>query len=208
MLSRITQIVWIIVLVIVSSLTGWLLWNNLFPEEEEQFSINTDQATVVKEIRELSRLETTTFTLEKIIEADTQTNESSPFQDFFVGDRLLLIAHGQVIAGFDLQTISEDAIQIEGTSIQIEMPAPEILVSRLDNEKTRVYDRDTGIFVRQDPELESEARVAAENSIREGACEADILGQATLSGEKQITILLEAFGFEEVSIQIPEGQCI
>jgi hypothetical protein len=205
MINKLNTIVWIIVILLLMGVGGYFLWQT--QQETSPFYVNLDQAAVVKEMRELERLETATFTLEKIIEAGKTTTTGTSLEEFFVGDKLLLIAHGQVIAGFDMQNMGENDIQIEGQSITMNLPAPEILVSRLDNEKTQVYDRDQGIFTKGDKDLESEARRNAEIAIRQAACESGILEQARQNGVKQIRSLLQALNFTNVTVNAPEGRC-
>ena len=167
-------------------------------------NINTSRAAVIKEIRNLQRIETASFTIEKIIDGGTSGNV---FQQLLFGDKILLIAHGQVIAGFDLSQISENDIEINGKEIQITLPKPEILVTTLDNTQTRVYDRTRGILNPGDKDLESNAREAAQNSIKEAACKGDILNQASVNVRKQLTAFFSALGFTQITIDIPEGSC-
>ena len=166
--------------------------------------INLNQAAVVKQMKSLSRLETAQFTIEKIIDAGTNGNT---FQQFLFGDKLLLIAHGEVVAGFDLSTITQKDITIQGKSVTLRMPAPQILTTTLDNSLTRVYNRQTGLLTHGDPNLESQARLAAQNSIQSAACQGGILDQANKNGRKQITAMLYAFGFTTVTVEIPSGNC-
>src|SRR3989338_6907977 len=70
--------------------------------------INTNRAAVIKQIQSLQRLETASFTIEKIIDAGASGD--NVFQRLLFGDKILLIAHGQAIAGFDLSLVSEKDI--------------------------------------------------------------------------------------------------
>lgn len=205
MINRLNTLVWIIVILLFIGIAAYFLWQT--QQEKAPFYVNLDQAAVVKEMRELQRLETATFTLEKIVEAGTTTTTGSSFEEFLVGDKILLIAHGQIIAGFDMQNINENDIQINDQSITVTLPPPQILVSKLDNEKTKVYDRDKGLLTKGDEHLESEARKNAEIAIRQAACEAGILEQAGENGKKQLTSLLQALNFTNVTIQVPHGTC-
>lgn len=167
--------------------------------------INTDRAAVIKEIRSLQRLETASFTIEKII--DDGTTGNNIFQQFLFGDKILLIAHGQVVAGFDLSQVSDSDIEIEGTTLRLTLPKPQILIATLDNTQTKVYDRQKGILNPGEKDLESQARKAAEDSIRQAACDGGILTQASDSARKQLTAFFSALGFTQISIDIPEGSC-
>ncbi len=168
-------------------------------------SINASRDAVVKEMRQLGRLETSSFTIEKIIEA--KKDGGGPWRNILFGDKVLLIANGEVVAGYDLSTISEDAIEKTSGSLRVKLPAPQILSVRLDNEKTRVYDRDQGLLSRGDKDLESEARLAAEQSIRGAACASGILREAETNAVKQLKAVLGALGYPDSVIQSPPGSC-
>src|SRR5437868_11925815 len=135
------------------------------------YYLNTNSTAVVKELKALNRYETASFTIEKVIEAGTQGNE---FQNLLFGDKILLIAHGQVIAGFDLSSIRNQDVTVNGSSLILNLPKPQILVSKLDNDQTRVYDRKLGLLTNGDQNLESKARLAAEQSITKAACQEHI----------------------------------
>lgn len=161
-------------------------------------------AAVVKEMKALNRLETAQFTIEKIIDAGTSGNA---FQNLLFGDRLLFIAHGEVIAGFDLSQLTDESITISDSTISLELPEPQILFVRLDSEQSRVYDRRQGLLTKGDKDLETEARLEAEQTIREAACASGILTQASDNGRKHLTTILRSFGFDSVTITIPVGSC-
>jgi hypothetical protein len=168
------------------------------------YTINIGQTTVIKQLRSLNRLETASFTIEKIIDAGTSGGK---FEEFLFGDKILLIAHGEVIAGIDLANLDDNAVTIEGSTLRLALPAPQILVTRLDNEQTRVYDRRQGLLSKGDKNLESEARKAAEQTIKDAACKGGILQQATDNARKQLTTLLKSLQFTTVIITIPSGSC-
>ena len=161
-------------------------------------STNPSGAAVVLELKELQRLETVSFTIEKIIDSKIQSNNK--LQELLFGDKLLLIAHGEVIAGIDLSSIEAEDVTVNEKDITIRVPAPTIFLVRLDSEKTRVYDRQTGLFTKGNKDLETTAREQAEISIKEAACEAGILTNAWENAEKQLVTLFKTVGFEKVII--------
>ena len=186
-------------LVLITFATAFLL-----NQKGEKYTFRAGSQTVVKQIQSLNRLETASYTIEKVIDAGTTGNR---LQQFLVGDRLLLIAHGQIIAGFDMSKVKEEDLEVSGETLKVKMPAPEILVSKLDNEQTRVYDRQNGLFTRGDRDLESEARQEAEAVIRTAACRGGILDEASKNARTQLTTLFKGLGFTTVVIDIPEGSC-
>ncbi|CAN5180017.1 hypothetical protein BH09PAT2_BH09PAT2_08920 [soil metagenome] len=176
-----------------------------FVSRRSDSRVNVSRTAVITELRELNRLETASFTIEKIVDAKTASN--GRIQDFLFGDKLLLIAHGEVIAGIDLSKLQESNITIQEKTIALTLPAPEILVVSLDNTKTQVYDRQTGILSKGDKNLETEARSQAEQSIRLAACDGKILDEAAENARRQLTALFRTLSFETITISIPAATC-
>jgi len=105
--------------------------------------VNVDQPTVVRQIQQLQRLETVSYTMDKIISGEHDT----PYlPKFLVGDRLLLVVHGEVIGGVNLAKLQPGDVRVQGHDISIRLPRSEVFSTRIDNAKTRVYSRDTGLF--------------------------------------------------------------
>lgn len=171
------------------------LWQHL---SGASTSFNLTTPTVVEKVRQLSRLETVEYTLDKIVEGD----KNNPYlPDFLTGDKLLLIAHGEVIAGVDLSQLKEGDVQVNGDSVRVRLPAAKVLTTRIDNGKTRVYSRITGLLVAADPELESKARQLAEQQITQAALDDGILQKAELNARSSVTSLLYGLGFHKVDVQ-------
>ena len=160
--------------------------------------IHIDQPTVVRQIQQLQRLETISFTMDKIISGE---HDSPYLPKFLVSDRLLLVVHGEVIGGVDLSKLQPADVVVQGQSISLRLPQAQILVTRLDNAQTRVYSRDTGLFSSPDPNLESEVRQEAERQLQEAAMQGDILKTADGNARSTISSLLQGLGFKEVDFR-------
>jgi hypothetical protein len=160
--------------------------------------IDTSAPSVVDKIRGMNRLESVDYSIDKIVEGNHQ---APPLPDFLAGDRLLLIAHGEVIAGVDLSKLDSNAVHVSGSNVSVHLPAPQILVTRIDNARTRVYERTTGVLIPPDPTLETQARQAAEQQITQAAIDDGILDKARANAKISITGLLYALGFHGVDVQ-------
>ena len=160
--------------------------------------IDTSATAVVEKIRQLSRLESVNYTVDKIVEAG---KEAPGIPNFLAGDRMLFIAHGDVIAGVDLTQLGKNDVQVNGDSAQVHLPAAQILVTRIDNAKSRVYQRTTGLLVPADPNLESQVRQVAEEQIRQAALDDKILDKASDNARVTVTGLLYALGFKKVDVK-------
>lgn len=169
-----------------------------------------DRGGTIRQIQALNRLETQQYQIERVVEASI---ERGNFLDTFLGERLLLIASGDVVAGVDLSKLTESDVDIttDGTSITLRLPPSEIFSARLDNDRTHVYDRQTGIVTQisggQDPTLETQARQAAEREIFEAACEDGVMQKAADEAQRSLEAFLRLLDFENVTVVAVAGEC-
>lgn len=154
-----------------------------------------DPVIVVREVRELARLETASMTMEKVIRAE---REQEVLWGAF-GETLIFVAYGEVIAGVDLAKMEETDVQVvDPETVMVHLPDAEIFTVDLDNEKSYVADRDTGLLTRADPELETLVRQAADRELEAAAEESDILETADENAEAYMRGFLQDLGFENV----------
>jgi hypothetical protein len=160
--------------------------------------INVNQPTVVRQIQQLQRLETVSYTMDKIMSGE-RNNAYLP--KFLAGDRLLLVVHGDVIAGVDLGKVQAADVSVHGRTISLRIPAAEIFTTRIDNARTRVYSRDTGLFSTPDPNLESEVREEAERQLQQAALQDGVLKTADQNARTTLSRMLTGLGFEQVEFR-------
>jgi hypothetical protein len=188
----------VLVVIAVWALTGFGLLEFARMLHGGQVHISVDQPTVIQQIRALQRLETVSYTMDKIIMGE---RENPVLPKFLAGDRLLLVVHGEVIAGLDLSKLQPGDVVVSGRNVSIKLPRPELFTTRLDNAKTRVYSRDTGIFSTPDPNLEGEVRQEAERQLQAAALTDGILKTADKNARQTLTGMLTGLGFEKVELR-------
>jgi hypothetical protein len=157
---------------------------------------------VIEKVQKLNRLETVVYSLDTVVES----NESSAvLPDVLAGDKLLMIVHGQTIAGVDMSKLQADSVEITegsaGRSIKLTLPPSEVFLTTIDEQKSRVYTRDTGLFVKADPNLETQTRQKAQSELQAAALSDGILDAATKNARATVTAMLEGLGFEHVEIR-------
>ena len=157
---------------------------------------------VVEKIQRLNRLETVVYSLDTVEE----TTESNPvLPDAIAGDKLLMIVHGQTIAGVDLSQLKPDSVEITDTggsrTIRLTLPPSQVFFTNIDNDKSRVYARDTGLFVKADPNLETVTRAKAQSDLQQAALADGILDAATKNAHATVTAMLEGLGFDHVDVR-------
>jgi hypothetical protein len=157
-------------------------------------TILPDPVVIVHDVRALARMETVQYSIERVITAETG---QGIFGSLF-GDKLLFVAHGIVIAGTDMQKLQPEDLWVVDGVLYVRLPAPEVFIATLDNEKSYVYDRETGLLTKGDVNLETEARKAAEDAILESALEDGILETARQNAELYFSLLFRDLGFPAV----------
>jgi hypothetical protein len=158
-------------------------------------TIDVSQPTVVDRIQRLQRLETVVYTMDKLV---TGAKENPIFPDFLAGDRLLMMVHGEVVAGIDFSNLKLGDAQVDGKQIHLHLPASQVFRTRIDSAKTRVYSRQTGLLVPTDPNLETQVRQEAERQLQEAALGDGILRTAQQNAASTISSLLQGLGFEKI----------
>lgn len=157
-------------------------------------TIIPDPVTYINEVRALARLETIQYSVEKVITAEIGQGTFG----FAFGDKLLFVAHGIVIAGIDMEKLQPSDMRFDGQVLYVRLPPTEIFIATLDNEKSYVYDRDTGLLTQGQVDLETLARQSAEDEIRKAALEDGILAQAKTNAEAYLLKFFNALGYRSV----------
>ena len=191
--------------VLVVGATGWLMISRnsgrallsywISAVTGRTVSIDVSQPTVVDRIQRLQRLETVVYTMDKLV---TGAKENPVLPDFLTGDRLLMMVHGEVVAGIDFSNLKPDEVRVDGKQIRLHLPAAQVFSVRLDSAKTRVYSRQTGLLVPTDPNLETEVRQEAEREMQEAALADGILRNAQQNGASTISSLLQGLGIQKI----------
>lgn len=198
----------IAIALVVAVTSGMLIWRMakrsvtrqvteaLAPQEK-----TIDVAALITQVRELNRLETAAMRVVHIGRI-SQTYKLVP--NALAGDEITFLAEGDVIAGIDLARLTpQDVWKSADGTINLRLPPAEVLIARVDNQKSRVLTRETGMLRRRDVDLETRARQHAEENIRREAVSKGILTVATQTGEKKLAGFLNTLGFEKVRFVSP-----
>jgi len=157
--------------------------------------VDLSQPTVVNKIQQLQRLETVIYTMDKVVSGE---KENAILPDFLAGDRLLMLVHGEVVAGVDFGSLRNEDVAVNGKHVRLHLPDAQLFTTRLDSARTRVYSRQTGLLVPVDPNLESQVRQEAERQLQQAALADGILKTANQNGRMTLSSLLQGLGFSEV----------
>ncbi len=170
------------------------------PPISSSIIIERPSPNVVMAVRDLARLETTTFHIERVV--DLRDKQTRLFGLIESEDAILLVAAARVTAGVDLSELDPSSVEAdpEAGVARLTLPEPKVFHAALDNERTYVHSRSTDLLARRERELESQARRAAERTVREAALEAGILERACESAERTVTSFVRTLGYSDVVV--------
>lgn len=189
----------IIVLVLVAAT---LLWLKLKPKDE---GLKIDEtANVVTEIRKIAQFTSACY-YEDVILKDKKANESiggkvvnsfSKKDKPILEDEIVIVASGNVRAGFDLSKLSKKDIVIRDSVLEVTLPKAEIFEVIVNPSGFDVYIEDGTWSHEQVTKVENKAM----NKIRKDAISDGLLEKATELGVTKLTELFKSFGYKEVVI--------
>lgn len=157
---------------------------------------------VVAAVRDLARLESASFHMERVIELTS--TQSRAFGMIEAEDSILLVAAADVVAGVDLGELREGDVRVDPETGQahVTLPPPRVLSARLDNERTFVHSRRTDVLARRSDQLETQARREAERRLQASAIEAGILERASDNAARTVESLVRSLGYEDVVVEV------
>jgi hypothetical protein len=154
----------------------------------------------IGDIRPLAELATVEY--QSVAEIQDERVPDDFRQYLGVKEQVLLLAYGEVKAGFDLSRLSEEDLWTDGNRAQLHLPPPEILSTSIDYDRTHaVYHRGT-LLMSRDINWEGEIFETAQDSISQGAIEAGILEDAARYGQLYFENFLRSLGFTDVEVVV------
>jgi hypothetical protein len=156
---------------------------------------------ILHQIRGASELTTSVFTMESVV----PTRQDMKLANYTVGTTTLLyIAYGEVRAGVDLKDLKAEDVQVTNNTIQLRLPPPRILDSKIDVNRSSVYDYNRGFLgLGPDvgPQLQTLAQRETLKKIVAAACSQGVLKQANERAELVVEKLLNTAGYKQIQVK-------
>jgi hypothetical protein len=183
--------------------TGGQFFNrlgNLFTVEQPPAQADI-RSLVVQQVRGASELTTAVYSMESVV----PTSRERTLGGYVIGKTTLLyIAHGEVRAGVDLATLQPEDVQALGPNLTLRLPPPKVLDSKIDVNRSKVYDYDRG-FMGLGPDVAPELQELAQREtlakIVETACTDGLLQSANDRAKLAVSQLLATAGYSEITVE-------
>lgn len=156
--------------------------------------------SVVLSVRDLARLETAEYHIERVI--DLRDQQSLLFGLIRTQDAILFVAVGQVTAGVDLGALADGDVVVDQarTRADVTLPAAIVFSTRLDNARSWVYARTTDVLAQRHEDLETRARQEAERTLEQAALDGGILERARVNAERTVATFVRSLGYTIVTV--------
>jgi hypothetical protein len=173
-------------------------------KEEEPVEVVNHQ-TILQEVENLGRLELVRYNFKELIELN---EKNKPYLGVFdVPDsRVVVISQGEAVGCIDLTKMGEQDIRLQGDTVLVRLPEPELCYYKLDMENTRIYSIEKQVYFKEESELAQKALRLAERQMRDAALKSGILEQTRQNAETMLRPLLEKVGGRHIIFldQLPE----
>jgi hypothetical protein len=169
-------------------------------------TIDRSGPAVLKSISKLSEYRAASANLEVVVDVE---EDIALLPGFIKGSKTLLVAAGRVDAKVDFSRLRGNALKVseDRKSVEIVLPAPTLADPQLDLERTRVFDRERGLFDRiesvfeDSPTSDRELLLLAEQKLAAAArADGGVLAAAEENTRQMLTGLLRGLGFERVTV--------
>jgi hypothetical protein len=198
----------ILVATLVGGVVGVVGYNTLWrrpaltlPPVSSVSSVVRPLPSVLLSVRDLARLESVSFHMERVL--DLTEKQSRLFGLIQSEDAILLVAVADVTAGVDLGKLGANDVEVDRKErrVRIQLPPAEIFHTELDNQRTYVHTRKTGLLAHRQEALEARARSEAERALLDAAREAGILPRAEENARRAVDRLVRSLGYDSVEVR-------
>jgi hypothetical protein len=170
-----------------SGMVGIMLYRNMTEKNKTEHMLSIDK------IEKMGKLELVKVNIKDVLE---QTSER-PF--YLPNAKAVLIVAGEVFAGIDFEKVKKEDIVDAGNDVTVTLPKPEILMSKVNHEKSRIYNVEWGGF--STANLVDEAYKNAELAIIEEAAKTGYEETCRNNAKALLTPLFRELSGKEVIIQ-------
>jgi hypothetical protein len=180
----------------------------LNPFDED--TVDRSGPVLLKSLENLSEYRAASANLQVVVDVEQDT-ELVP--SFIKGERTLFVAAGSVDAAVDFAGLgrSPDAVRVsdDRKEVTITLPSARLTEARIDQERSRVYDRDRGALDRIDEAFsddggadQQELYVLAEGKLTEAAAsDRSLLRTAERNTRAMLEGMMRGLGFEKVTVR-------
>lgn len=159
----------------------------------------SDHSLVLQKIEEVGNLELVRYNFNDVIE-ESVVRKLFNIDNLAPDSKVLVIVNGEASACVNLKEVKNADIKTEGDNIIITLPAPTICYTKINHDRSKVYDANftARMF---NPELIDKAYQQGELKIKDEAIKLGILEQAKVNARKLLGAFLGGITRKNIKIE-------
>jgi hypothetical protein len=180
----------------------------LNPFKEE--TVDRSGPVLLKSLQDLDEYRAASANLQVVVDVEQDTGL---VPSWIKGERTLFVAAGSVDAAVDFRALGKSAgalrVNDDRSAVAVTLPPAHLTDARLDQERSRIYDRDRGVLDRVGDALsddggadQQQLYVLAERKLAEAAAaDPEILARAEENTRSMLEGMMRGLGFERVTVR-------
>jgi hypothetical protein len=180
---------------------------DFLPNPFERNEVDRSQPAMLEKLSDLAEYRAATAELQVLIDVEEDVRF---LPSLIAGERVTFLAGGNVDAAIDFSDLGDDAVEIDGESITITLPAATVVDVDVEPDRSYVINRERGILDRlggifsDNPTGEQELYLLAEEKLRAAADESALRERAEDNTREMLEALLGTLGFDDVTVVFEE----
>lgn len=177
------------ILLVVALCFGLYKW---YAKPQTTSDIQVSHQIVVQQIEQIGRLEVVRYNIQDLVKYEKKRSWLLP--DSHIAIKVV----GEVTGSVDLTKLEKGDIWVEGDSVSVILPDPEIGTFKIDHSKSKVFDVQYGLW--QTADIVDEAYKEAEGNLKKQAYTMGITQESRANAVKLLLPILKALGFRAIHV--------
>ena len=173
-------------------------------------TVDRSGPVLLKSLQDLDEYRAASANLQVVVDVEQDTDL---VPSWIKGERTLFVAAGSVDAAVDFRALGKSAgalrVNDDRTAVAVTLPPAHLTDPRLDQERSRIYDRDRGVLDRVGDAFsddggadQQQLYVLAERKLAEAAAaDPEILARAEENTRSMLEGMMRGLGFEKVTVR-------
>lgn len=177
-----------IVVVVLTMSLSWFL----FHSKSEEKSLETNDIAIT-EIMAIGKMELVKLNVKDVLEYNIK-------RDYLPDSKVLLVVSGEIAGCVDLTKINTSQIVRKDSIVKITLPKPEICYSKIDHQRTKIYNATTYFLLDNELALTQLVYKKAESYFQSDSINQIVFKQTEENAQKILKPLLERIAGKQVEL--------
>lgn len=177
-----------LIVVVLTIILSWFL----FHSKSEEKTIETNDIAIT-EIKAIGKMELVKLNVKDVLEYTIK-------RDYLPDSKVLLVVSGEIAGCIDLTKVNSSQIVHKDSSVRITLPKPEICYSKIDHQRSKIYNATTYFLLDNELALTQLVYKRAESYFQSDSINQIVFKQTEENAQKILKPLLEKIAGKQVEL--------